>query len=126
MMLTPQTEGEKYIIDNFLAVTTELLNEDDIGGAKPGLEWSGNCGDPVTVSTFTHPQFDEDVNGVDHLTATRSLKTKLKLEDFVRESLCLDPLPRAECKIVNEVRSLGKKKILDQKNDPNSLVLLHF
>ena len=103
LLVDAQDEAESDVIDNLLTVKTEIVTADDLSELQPSLEWSGNCGDPVTVTTFTHAQYDIDPVDADQLSAARSLKTKLTHARDVRQSLCLQELKATDCRRVNEV-----------------------
>ena len=71
----------------------------DLGDTKPGVNSSMEC--QALVSTFCQPQYESSVADANILYSASVIKAKFKIEDVVRESLCLPEIPRRQCMDVN-------------------------
>jgi dienelactone hydrolase len=82
-----------------LEVIDFVVPFEDLGDAKPGVNSSTEC--QALVSTFSQPQYDSSVADANTLQSASVIKAKFKLEDVVRESLCLPEVPRKQCMDIN-------------------------
>jgi len=98
-------EGQRIILG---ATEEELENLEvidfvvpfsDLGDAKPGINSSMDC--QALVSTFCQPQYESSVADANTLYSASVIKAKFKLEDVVRENLCLPEVPRRQCMDIN-------------------------
>merc|ERR1711915_821081 len=98
-------EGQKILLSASeeelanLVVIDFVVPFEDLGDAKPGVNYSAEC--QALVSTFSQPQYDTSVADANTLYSASVIKAKFKLEDVVREALCLPEAPRKQCKDVN-------------------------
>jgi len=98
-------EGQKILLSaseeelSNLVVIDFVVPFEDLGDAKPGVNSSAEC--QALVSTFSQPQYDTSVADANTLYSASVIKAKFKLEDVVREALCLPEAPRKQCKDVN-------------------------
>ena len=98
-------EGQKVLLaasEEELATLTVIdfvVPFEDLGDAKPGLNSTEEC--QAFVSTFSQPQYDSSVADANTLYSSSVIKAKFKLEDVVRESLCLPEIPRKQCMDIN-------------------------
>jgi len=132
-------QGQKILLD---ATEEELANLEvvdfvvpfaDLGDAKPQVNSTSAC--QAVVSTMCQPQYESNVADADILISAKVIKAKFKLEDVVRETLCLDEVPRRQCMDINiqafqtalelatdEARerfeAIGTKLIFSDDNDP--------
>ena len=82
-----------------LEVIDFVVPFEDLGDAKPGVNSSTEC--QALVSTFSQPQYDSSVTDSNTLQSVSVIKAKFKLEDVVRESLCLPKVPRKQSMDIN-------------------------
>lgn len=109
--LDPQTsanfmlEGQRVILGASseelasLSVINYVVPFEDLGDAKPGVDSSSSC--QATVSTYSQAQYETSLADADTLNSASVIKAKFKLEDVVREALCLPAAERKQCKDVN-------------------------
>jgi len=98
-------EGQRILLD---ASAEELSNLEvidfvvpfaDLGDAKPGVNSTTDC--QALVSTFSQPQYDTSIADANTLYSASVIKAKFKIEDVVREKLCLSEVPRRQCMDIN-------------------------
>jgi len=87
------TESDGMKVDN------SIVPFDELGETKPSVEITGDCAG--TVKTYSTPEYDWDAFDAGVLTSASVIKAKFKLEDVVRENLCVPVLERRQCKYVN-------------------------
>lgn len=98
-------EGQKIMIGltedelEKLEVVDYVVPFEDLGDAKPKVNQTGFC--QAWVSTYSQPQYDTSIADADILYSAKVIKAKFKLEDVVREVLCLPLQPRKQCMDVN-------------------------
>ena len=99
-------EGQKILLGATeeelaqLSVTDIVVPFADLGDFKPSVESSGDCGALVTTCCF--PQYEWNPADANTLYSAKVIKAKFKLEDNVRESLCLPEAPRRQCRDINQ------------------------
>jgi len=99
-------EGQKILLGATeeelaeLSVTDIVVPFSDLGDFKPSVESSGDCGALVTTCCF--PQYEWNPADANTLYSAKVIKAKFKLEDNVRESLCLPEAPRRQCRDLNQ------------------------
>jgi len=81
-----------------LEVENIVVEFSDLGNVKPSVEGS-DC--TATAVTYCQPQYDWDVADAATLQSASIIKAKFKLEDNVREALCLQPAERRQCMDIN-------------------------
>ena len=69
------------------------------------------------MTTYSQPQYDLDLFDAATLKSASVIKAKFKIEDVVRENLCLSEMPRKQCKDINI-------KALEGKEDATSVLFL--
>ena len=72
---------------------------ENLGDVKPSINSTAPCHSVVT--TFSQPQYDYSLADANVLYSAKVIKGKFKLEDVVRESLCLPEARRKQCKDIN-------------------------
>jgi len=98
-------EGQKILLEASeeelanLAVIDFVVPFEDLGDAKPGVNSTEAC--HALVSTFSQPQYDTSIADANTLYSASVIKAKFKIEDVVRESLCLAEIPRKQCMDIN-------------------------
>eukprot|EP00088_Acartia_fossae_P066944 TRINITY_DN8320_c0_g1_i1.p1 TRINITY_DN8320_c0_g1~~TRINITY_DN8320_c0_g1_i1.p1 ORF type:complete len:442 (-),score=86.14 TRINITY_DN8320_c0_g1_i1:90-1340(-) len=93
-ILTGLTESEGMVVDNL------IVPFDDLGETKPSVEMTGDCA--ATIKTYSTPNYDLDVFDAGVLISASVIKAKFKLEDVVRDSLCVPIIERRQCKDINK------------------------
>jgi len=99
-------EGQKIILGATeeevakLQVVNKLVPFEDLGDVKPSIEATEECG--ALVTTYCQPQYDSNIADANTLYSASVIKAKFKIEDTVRESLCLPEAPRRQCKDINQ------------------------
>jgi len=86
-------ELEKMLVVNY------VVPFEDLGDFKPSVDSTVAC--EATVSTCSQPQYELNLADADGFNSATVIKAKFKLEDVVRESLCLPEVERKQCKDVN-------------------------
>merc|ERR1712215_370478 len=98
-------EGQKVLLGATaeelakLEVVDFVVPFEDLGDAKPAINSTEEC--QSVVSTYSQPQYDSNVADANPLYSASVIKAKFKLEDVVRESLCLPEVTRRQCKDIN-------------------------
>jgi len=98
-------EGQKILLDATdeemanLEVTDRVVPFEDLGDGKPGIDMTDFC--TATVSTLCQPQYESNIADADIFLSAKVIKAKFKLEDPVREALCLPAVPRRQCMDIN-------------------------
>jgi len=98
-------EGQKILLAasseelTNLEVTNLVVPFADLGDAKPGINSTFEC--QAVVSTFSQPQYESSPIDVGILISASVIKAKFKLQDSVREALCLSPVERKQCMDIN-------------------------
>jgi hypothetical protein len=98
-------EGQKILLAaspeemTSLDVIDFVVPFEDLGDAKPAVNSSAEC--QAVVSTYSQCQFESSIIDTDTLFSASVIKAKFKLEDVVRESLCLPPVERRQCMDIN-------------------------
>jgi len=93
-ILSELTANEGMMVDNL------IVPFDDLGETKPSVEMTGDC--TGSVKTYSTPQYDLDLFDAGVLISASVIKAKFKLEDVVRESLCVPMIERRQCKDINQ------------------------
>ncbi|XP_023337662.1 uncharacterized protein LOC111708496 [Eurytemora carolleeae] len=117
--------GQKILVSSSseelqgLEVVNLVVPFEDLGDAKPSVV-SANC--TAVVTTYSQPQYDLDLFDAATLKSASVIKAKFKIEDVLRENLCLPEVPRKQCKDINiqalEVAmSLASEDALERFNE---------
>merc|ERR1719322_2040164 len=99
-------EGQKILLGATeeevakLSVVDIVVPFEDLGDAKPSVNQTETCG--AVVTTYSQAQYDSNIADANTLYSASVIKAKFKIEDTVRESLCLPEAPRRQCKDINQ------------------------
>ena len=114
-------EGQKILLGATeeevakLSVVDIVVPFEDLGDAKPSVNKTEACGAVVTTysqaqvewnkpikSKALYLQYDSNIADANTLYSASVIKAKFKIEDTVRESLCLPEAPRRQCRDINQ------------------------
>jgi len=99
-------EGQKILLGATeeevakLSVVDIVVPFEDLGDAKPSVNKTEACG--AVVTTYSQAQYDSNIADANTLYSASVIKAKFKIEDTVRESLCLPEAPRRQCRDINQ------------------------